>query len=183
MSKDFYDLCYDQYKREMDEADRIYQKAGIMLVAIPLLSTIAITLGRIDIVKSSFVRIDIFIYYLALLVAIVSLAFSVYFLFKCIYPCQYATLANMNVWHKWREDYQNYLKNGKESDKANNFTESDLAMLRNICTRLVEAQPKNAEINERRRKAFQLSVMASGIALVAIAVQAFFYLILKIQGV
>ncbi|MBF0290534.1 MAG: hypothetical protein HQK86_00100 [Nitrospinae bacterium] len=189
MSRIFYDLCYDQYKRDMDEADKIYQKSGVMLVAVPLLGGVIVALGRIDIVKSCFMSADCcmsvikFTYLFSSLVAIVLLLVSVASLFYCIYPRQYKTLANMDVWHNWQKGYQNYLKDNKENSESSNRVDPDVAMLHNLCERLVEAQPRNAEINERRRKAFQDSVLASGIALVAIAMQAFFYFIMKVQGI
>lgn len=31
MSRDFYELCYDQYKLEMADADSLYQKAGVLI--------------------------------------------------------------------------------------------------------------------------------------------------------
>ncbi len=181
MSRDFYELCYDQYKQEMGEAERLYQKASVMLVAIPLLGTIMATLGRLSILHLCFTRVDAFLFHLAFLVASAALGTSVVFLFLCVCPRQYKTLATMDVWQKWRQDYQTYLSEKEEGDEGS--ASLDTAMFENLCPRLAEAQPVNAEINENRRKAFDLSVRMAAIAAAAIGVQALFSVILKAQGV
>jgi len=183
MNRNFYELCYDQYKQEMSEADGIYQKAAVMLVVIPILAASIVKLGRIDILKLFCARVDVFFYYVSSLIAIVALVASITFLVICVYPRRYKTLANMDVWSKWRTDYQEYLKKGEEGENASNITELDKALFDNVCSRLVEAQPINAEINEKRRKAFRRSILAATIAIITIGLQVLFYLILIIQGV
>ena len=183
MSREFYELCYDQYSREMEEADRMYQKAGVMLVAIPLLGMVTVALGRMDILRFCLNRADIFLFYLASIVAILSLTISVVFLILFIYPRKYATLGSMDLWHQWRDDYRKYLKSREASDKVDCIAELDLALLDNVCLRIVEAQPVNSDINETRREAFKKTIIAVAISLVAIGFQALFYLILKVQGV
>jgi len=182
MSRDFYQLCYEQYKQEMLEADGLYQKAGVMLVVLPLLGAAEGALGRLDILKLCFTRVDVFFFYAASLATVLALAISTALLFFCICPRRYKTLASMDVWHKWREDYQGYLnktdRNGDVKAPA-----LDDAMVMSLCNRLTEAQPANAEINETRRKAFGRSVKTAAIALAAVGVQALFYVILKLQGV
>jgi hypothetical protein len=182
MSRDFYDLCYDQYKHEMSEAEGLYQKVGVILLVLPLLGTIMVALGRVDILHLGFMQVDVFLYYFASLVAVLALAASVVFLFYCVYPRQYKNIANMDVWHKWREDYQKHLSAHGEH-ATGELASIDAAMLANLCLRLAEAQPVNAEINEKRRKAFKRSVQMAAIALAAIGVQALFCLALKLQGV
>ena len=167
----------------MKEAEGIYQRAGVMLVVLPLLGTATVTLGRIDILKLCFTRIDIFLYYFAFLVAIFSIGGSVVFLFLCVYPRKYEALATMNIWQKWREDYQKYLRDSKKATQPCDVDALDTATINNLCARLVEAQLVNAKINERRQKAFQKSVLIASVALAAIGFQALLYLILKIQGV
>jgi hypothetical protein len=181
MSRDFYELCYDQYKQEMTEAGSLYQTAGFMLAAIPLLGAIMVTLGRTDVLHLSFARVDTFLFYLAFVLATAALIASVVFLFLCVYPRRYKTLASMDVWQKWREDYQKYLD--AKADGAENGESLDMAMFTNLCPRLAEAQPINAEINERRRKAFKRSVQMAAIALVAVGAESLFGLIMKLQGV
>lgn len=183
MSRDFYQLCYDQYLQEMKEAEILYQRAGVMLVALPLLSTAAVALGRIDILKLCFTRVDTFLYYFAFVVAILSIAGSIVFLLLCVYPRKYETLATMDFWQKWREEYQKYLSDTRRSAESGDTGELDTAMINNVCSKLVEAQPINARINEKRRKSFQKSVLMASVALASIGLQALMSLILKIQGV
>ena len=83
----------------------------------------------------------------------------------------------MEGWKDWREKYEEYIK------EANSNETVDEAMMREICPRLANAQTKNAPMNEKRRKYFQKSVLAASITTIPIAVQAIFYLLLKIQGI
>jgi hypothetical protein len=183
MSKDFYDLCYDQYRQEMNEADTLYQKAGVMLVALPVLAGAIVYVGRIDLINLALTRVDSFLYHAAAVVGMLAIGVSVVHLFLCIYPKQYKTLASMNVWHAWREEYQAYLKSKKKDAKDDPTEPLDEATIKELCSRLVEAQPANAQINEKRRIHFQKSVLMAGIASIAIGFQALFYLLLQIQGV
>jgi len=182
MSRDFYELCYDQYKQEMSEAEGLYQKAGVILVVLPLLGAIMVTLGRLDILNLCFIRVDAFLFYLAFFATTLALAASTLFLFLCVYPRKYKTLANMDVWQQWRENYQKYLRE-KEENPGEDPSALDAAMFVNLCQRLTEAQPINAKINEKRRMQFKRSVLWAAIAFSAVGVEALFHLILKLQGV
>ena len=185
MSRDFYELCYEQYKHEMSESDRIYQRAGIMLAVLPLIGVVMAKLGRQDIVDLFFTRVDTFLFYLSFVVAACTMVASVVFLFISILPRKYKTLANMDVWQDWREKYQKYLDAIREDDtqteEASNLL--DMAMFENVSPKLAEAQPINAELNEKRRKAFRWSILMTAISLAAVGVLSIFSIILALQGV
>ena len=85
----------------------------------------------------------------------------------------------MNQWQKWREDYEEYL--GKK-DNSDGETVDD-AMLRDIIPKLAEAQANNAPINERRRQYFHWCVLMGSLSIIPVAIQAFFYLLLRLQGI
>jgi hypothetical protein len=181
MSKEFYKLCYNQYKQEMAEAEGLYQKAGLMLVLIPLLGSAMVTLGRIDLLAKMFTRVDTFVFYLAFAIAALALVVSTVFVFLFVCPRRkYKTLAGMDVWQTWRQEYQDFL--AKQEDRSDEGG-LDLALFENITPRLAEAQPINAALNEKRRKYFRRSVVAAAVALPAVGVEALFHLILKVQGV
>jgi len=180
-SKEFYELCYRQYESEMQETDQIYQRVSFVLVLLSLLGGIIYKLGRVDILSNTFIRVDAFVYYLSTLVAILFLASSVTFciLFALPRKGKYKTLASMDLWHKWRKDYNNYLK---EADQKNGDSVDD-AMLKEITKKLAEAQANNSPINEKRRQYFHMSVLMASFAIIPVAIQALFYFILKAQGV
>jgi hypothetical protein len=184
MSRDFYELCYDQYKQEMADADNLYQKAGVMLVIVSLLGTIIVALGRTDIIAQCFVRVDVFLFYLWTFLALIPLATSVLFLVLLSYPrSDYRTLQSINAWHDWRSQYEEYLKQSEPKEGVEIPDNVDKTMFSNLCLRLVEAQPINAKINEKRRKMFQKSMLMAALSLIAISFQALFALILNIQGI
>jgi hypothetical protein len=187
-SKIFYDLCYDQYKFALTETDQIYQRVSFVMILLSLLGSIVYKLGRIDIFGLMFVRVDVFIYYLSILAAILLLATSVCFaiLFALPRRRKYINLALMNEWQKWRQDYENYLKERDKSEetKTNSGVDSvDNAMLRVITPKLAEAQANNAPINEKRRQYFHWCVLMGSLSIIPVSMQALFYLLLKLQGV
>jgi len=188
VSKVFYELCYDQHKFALTETDQIYQRVSFVMILLSLLGSIVYKLGRIDIFGLMFVRVDVFIYYLSIFAAILLLATSVCFaiLFALPRRRKYINLALMNEWQKWRQDYENHLKERDKSEdtKTNSGVDSvDNAMLRVITPKLAEAQAKNAPINERRRQYFHWCVLMGSLTITPVSMQALFYLLLKLQGV
>ena len=183
-SRDFYDLCYDLYKREMDDADVIYQRSSSTLFALPILFASFYALGRTDLLPKCFSRVDIFFYYLASVTAMLPLAVSVVMLFLAVCPCKkYKSLASMGVWQDWRTQYQEYLTNRQGNDQSQDPSALDAAMIENICPRLAEAQTNNAPINEKRRGYLRSSVLWAAVGMIGIGLQAILYFILKIQGI
>jgi hypothetical protein len=180
-SKIFYDLCYDQYKFEMTETNQIYQRVSFVLVLLSLLGSIIYKLGRIDIFALMFIRVDVFLYYLSILVAILLLAASVFYAILFALPRKsiYKNLASMDLWHKWRKNYEDYLN--KKGDTEGDTV--DDAMLRVITPKLAEAQANNAPINEKRRRYFHWCVLMGSLSIIPVSMQALFYLLLKLQGV
>jgi len=180
VSKDFYELCYRQYEFEMKETDQIYQRVSFVLVFLSLLGTLIYKLGRIDIFDQMFVRISVFLYYLSIGIAFLLLAISVTFGILFILPRKgkYKNLATMKVWHKWRNDYNEYLKqSGNQNEKL------DDVLLHEITDKLAEAQANNAPINEKRRQYFYRCVLMAALGIIPVSLQAFFYLLLKLRGI
>ena len=182
-SRDFYNLCYDLYKREGDDTDVIYQRAGVLLIALPILGGVTVKMGRTDILVDCFARVDTFFYYLATSVSLLSVFISAVFLILTVYPRKYQGLASMDVWQKWRGEYQKYSEGKEKADVPLEASSIDEAMIRNMCPKLAEAQAKNAKKNEKRRKYFQRSVLMAAISMVAMSAQALFYFLLHIQGI
>ncbi len=180
ISKDFYELCYRQYEFEMKETDQIYQRVSFILVFLSLLGTMIFKLGRIDIFKQIFIRGDVFLYYLFIVIALLCLACSVTFGILFILPRKgkYKNLATMKVWQKWRNDYNEYFyKSGGQDKKPND------ALLHEITDKLAEAQANNAPINEKRRQYFYRCVLMAAIGIIPVTMQAFLYLLLKLKGI
>lgn len=179
-SKDFYELCYRQYEFENKETDQIYQRVSFVLVFLSLLGTLVYKLGRIDIFDQLFIRIDVFLYYMFILIELICLVMSVTFGILFVLPrkSQYKTIASMNLWQKWRNDYKEYLKQtGEQAEKL------DEALLCEITDKLAEAQANNAPINEKRRQYFYRCVLMAALGIIPLSLQALFYLLLKLQGI
>ena len=180
MSKEFYDLCYDQYKVSMRETDQIYQRVSFVLLVLTILGGITVKLGRIDIFDQLFTRVDVFLYYLSSLISYCMLMISILcvVLFALPRRKKYQNLGSMKAWKEWRDDYDEWLKKDN-----NDSTALDQVMIKKITKKLADAQANNAPINEKRRQYFHKSVLIASLTMVPIIIQASFYLILKIQGV
>jgi len=179
VSKDFYELCYKQYEFEMNETDQIYQRVSFVLVLLSLLGTVIFKLGRIDILNQISTTI-VFLYYLSIFLAFICFAASIIYAILFILPRKgkYKNLATMKVWQKWRDDYNKYFNESGGEDKKPND-----ALLHEITDKLAEAQANNAPINEKRRQYFYRCVLMVAIGIVPVAMQAIFYLLLKIKGI
>jgi uncharacterized membrane protein YcjF (UPF0283 family) len=174
-SRSFYELCYDQYKIELEEADKLYQKVTIVFILLPVLVGATVKIGTTNLVGQLFIRIDIFLYYLYTLIAWILIGVSAAFAILCVVPRTYKRIGDMEGWQNWRKRYQKYIDDTKAEETV------DAAMIRDICPKLADAQTKNAPTNERRRKYFQRSVLIASISTIFIAMEGIMYLILKLE--
>lgn len=181
MSKTIYDLCYEQYKSELAESNSLYQKSGTMIGVIPVLAGSTYFVSRIDLIDQLFMRVDIFFFYLFSLAAIGLLVASTYYLFKCISPKKYISLANLDAWTEWHNKLAEWSHSQSEDKSQQNISEDSL--IEGLCKQFADSQPHNAKINESRSKSLGSSVKLSGYALVAIGCQSIFGLLLTLQGV
>jgi len=177
MNNEFYHLCYDQYKIELEEAENLYPRTSIILIVIPILATITVKLGNIALIPQALMKVDIFLYYLSFLLAWGLITFSVLFAILCVCPRKYKTIAKLEGWHDWKTKYEKYLKQVNKNESI------DGVLINDICPQLAEAQTLNSIINEKRRKYFKYSVFLASISAIPIGTLAFLFLFLKIQGV
>ncbi len=176
MSRVFYEICYDQYKIELEEAEKLYQKVAIVFIVLPVLVGATVKMGRIDLLSQLFLRVDIFLYYLSCITSWILIGISAAFAIICVIPRNYKRIGDMEGWHDWRKRYRKYIDESKSKETV------DGAMLRDICPKLADAQTRNASVNEKRRKCFQKSILIAGISIVCIALQGILYLILKLES-
>jgi len=174
----FFDLCYDQYKAEMNEADVLFQRVGVLLIVLPVLAGGLFTLGRIDLLGRCFERVDICLYYAASLTGWLALFVSVVFLMLAMMLRRYEVVATMPKWHAWRDKYREY-----RASKKDDMTSVDAKMVSEMCEPLAHAQETNAQVNQKRRKLFQKAICAAAIATLSVFATALFFFVLRVQGV
>ncbi len=180
---EFYKLCLGEYRFEKTETGALYQRAGVLLVALPLLGTVCYKLGRIDLIPRVFERVDIFIYYVATTISFLSLSVSAFFLYMCIFPRGYPSLASMKKWQDWRDKYKERLASDKKQSINQKERLIGKEMLRSVIPLLADAQAGCSSLNEKRRKQFRRSILAVGFAIIPIPIQALFRLLLHLQGI
>jgi len=178
--REFYKLCYDRYKHEQNQADYIYQRAGILLPSLPLLGAVAYKLGQSKLLTQTFTRVDTFVYVLATTGAFACLSVSVVFLILCIYPRRYESLPPMKQWENWRKDYRKKLAGSGEEPDEEKIGKRCLAFMKD---KVVDAENDYCRLNEIRRKHFRRAILWAALAIGAIAVQALFHMLLHVQGI
>jgi hypothetical protein len=176
-SQIFYELCYDQYKLELEEADKLYQKVSIILIVLPILAGTILRIGRADLLDQLFMKKEILFYYFSFLASWLLIGAGAVFAICCVVPRNYQRIGDMIDWQDWRKRYQKYIDESKVNETL------DDAMLRDICVKLANAQKTNVLINENRRQYFQKSVLMASLCMIPLISQAILYLILRIQGV
>lgn len=164
---EFYKLCYDQYKMELKDSETFYQRAGVLLIVLPLLGGVILASGPIDTERlySCINNISIALYYLFTIFSLVCIAFSIIFLYQTILPRDYKNLALLSQWNEWRKKW------GNENEKGE------------IIEQLVDVHDNNTAINEKRRNYFHKSVQWAGITLIGISAQTIFYIVISIKGI
>jgi hypothetical protein len=178
--REFYELCYDQYKHEQNQTDAIYQRAGILLTSLPILGAAAYKLGRPELLPQCLTDLAVFLHLLGAAGAFGCLAVSGVFLVISICPRSYQSLPPMAEWDAWRQKYREDLsKEGKEPDGE---------VLGNECLKLltekvVAAQSDYSRKNEIRRTSFQAAIISASIAMGAITVEGLFHLLLYYKGI
>ncbi|MDP6636150.1 MAG: hypothetical protein QGG42_14720 [Phycisphaerae bacterium] len=177
----FFEICFGQYRYEQQQADAIYQRAGILLTALPIIGAIAYKLGRPDLIPIWFSRVDIFLYLTAVTAAFGAVGTGTVFTILCICPRKrYGTLTLMQSWENWRNEYREKL-----DDKGNPPSEKEIGegCLQRMKERILEAEKSHAALNERRRQYFKYTIFSIGAATAAIAFEAFFHMLLYLQGI
>jgi hypothetical protein len=181
--KEFFDFCYDQYKLELDQAETLYQRSGILLTGQAILGGIIVAMSRADLVPCLFFRINVLLYYLIMMTAFVCLFAGVGFLIATVYPRDYYRLASVSKWKSWREEYKAKLiaddPDANERNKSALEEQTGISLL-NL---LAEAHATNVTINQRRLRFFQRGVFFTALVVVNVAFQTLFYSILLVQGV
>ena len=175
--REFFDLCLERYRYEQNQADAIYQRVGLLLTSLPILGAVAYNLGRPDLIRETFARVDIFLYMVATGFAFVCLGTSMVFLIRCVYPRHYESLPPMLHWDGWRKDYRKQWKNEKPDEDV--IGSQFIALMKE---KVVAAEKDYSKVNEIRRKWFQRAIFWAGLGAGAIALQAFFSLILYWEG-
>jgi hypothetical protein len=170
--KDFFTLCYDQYKNELSQADSIIQRGGLILNAQAIVGGAAIALGRAEAFSQFITRLDVFIYYTAAGLALASVLVSAAFLFYAVCPRGYPALAPMKEWESWRKGHC-----------GNAIARPDKETLESLIRKTCESQAVNAASNERRRKAFGRAIIVVAVAMLLMSVEAVFRFILQVEGI
>jgi len=181
--RDFYELCYKQYTREMDTCESIFHRSGTVLTAVPVIGAVLYSLGRSEVIPKAFVRVDTFLYCVFALIAWLALAACITFLIRAIILRAYPALAPMKKWHDWTEEYRKRFPNGGNGLSADGRDIIGAELIRSLIPLLADAQTKCAETNEKRRRLLQRAIIAAAVAIACIGPVALLHVLLHLQGV
>ena len=180
--KDFYTFVCDQYKAAFELSNAMYTRAGVILTAQVVLGGAAISLGRYDLVRRLFDRVDIFDYHMFALGAIVCVGLAIAQLIRTVLPRDYPKVVDMAAWRKWREDYSADLKRTNPADQQANAETHASACLNGMLDRLIPATDNANQLNQERLLCLQRSIRLTAFGVAALAGQAVLAFILKVQG-
>jgi len=174
--KEFLDLCYDQYKYELEHCEAIYQRAGFVLTAQSVVAGATIYLGTAEAFEKLFTRIDVFFFYAAAALSLLLIVISVTFLFMAVCTRQYQALAPMAKWQNRRKELC-----GTETSQDSTLQQSQF--IQDITERVCEADAQSKTNNEKRMTMFRISLVAVGVSMVLMCIEAVFRFILQVEGI
>lgn len=181
--KDFYTFVCDQYKGAFDLSNALYARAGVILTAQVVLGGAAISLGRHDLVRRLFERVDICAYYFFAAAAAVCVGIAIIRLIRAVLPRDYPKVVDLAAWRKWRQDYSAELKRADPTSPQSNAELHESACLNGMLDRLIPATDKANELNQTRLLFLQGSIRLTALGVAALAGQAVMAFILKVQGI
>lgn len=149
----------------------LFQRFWILLAAIVIVATAAISLGRGGFTAPTVQGSSVTFLQVCTVMALGFAVISVIYIFVSARPHDYPKLGNAMSWRKWRSDYS---KSQFSEDVEEEVRSATLAKATRdaMLEKMLEAQSELARINQKRRKAFQGAVSYFIAAVVALGVQA-----------
>jgi hypothetical protein len=174
--KAFFDFCYDQYKVEMEDAERIYTRVGILITALVVLAGVVKHLARPELAGEwnltlGVVPIATGILHIATMAAGFCLLKSLCYTLRAARPQKYTNLASTEQLREWKEIRALHIAQNEAKKSPGGLSS---ALWREMLPKLTEAQFKNAELNEKRRIQYEKALSWIVRAVVAILIQGFF---------
>jgi len=173
--KEFFDICYDQYKSELEQCEAIYQRAGFVLTAESIVGGAAIVLGSAEPFGMFFKRIDVTAYYLLAAASLLLVMISVTCLFFSVHPRKYPALAALEEWQKRRKQLLS-------AQSATGTASGESQFVEEITTRVCESDVSSKVTNEKRRRMFKFSLLTVGLATLFMCLEAVFRFVLQVEG-
>ena len=168
--KQFMDFCYDQYKIELENAERFYPRVTVHVAVLTLLGGICVRLLPLGPLLSMCGNTVALLQTALAFLTFLLLAVSFVFVLVAALPRRYEHVAPAAKWQEWHETYDKLLSKDNRSDDnrpilAQGFIDS-------LIPGLTEAQHKNVAINEHRRRYYRKAVFAVMFATVSISLLA-----------
>ena len=171
---DFLEFSYDLYKAEIEDADRMYARAGFLVTALLILGGIILKLAKPELLLV-WPCISVALLHLVTATATVFLVLALFHTLYTAYPRRYTRVASADQWREWREEMALYILRedmpvpgsvGGQKEAATLGPDSSVrgrtiaaramdAFVEKVPNSLAAAQQRNVEINESRREHFQ----------------------------
>ncbi len=180
--RDFYDFVYDQYKSAFDVSNELYQRASTVLTALVVVGGGVIAIGRTDLIRSLFDRVDVFFYHLFAASGFVCVVVAVAHLLGAVTPRDYPKVSNLAAWRKWRQDC---LENDTKSEASEQSCETrhEATCREGMLDRMIDAADKANAINQTRLVCIKEAIRLTAFGAAALAGQALMSFLLKLQGI
>jgi len=141
----FQQFCYEEYKRTHSSVDDIYRRYPLHVTVVVVLATVTVKLGSNSYWGHFLARVDVTLYYLAIMSALCSLTLATAFMMFGILPRTFEQIGSTLSYHRWRESYRAQLQ------QLNQYSEDETdqivarATASTITQRLAEAVDGNSK--------------------------------------
>ncbi len=178
----FFEFCFEAYKYERDEADRLYAKLPLGISANVVIAGAVGFLLTGDYFEWLFTRIDAFAFYAFAAISVTLLVISSVFLGLSLIPRKYGLLSLPHAWQKFRADAEARIRGteyrySEEEVAAYVAQHSRTMMMHQLCSLLCV----NREINSRRTRSFVWAMRFTLLSLGAVLLQGIAALLLWVQ--
>ena len=173
--EEFFDICYDQYKSELEHCEAIYQRAGFVLTAESIVAGAVIALGSAEPFGKCFTTIEVCSYYLFASLSLLLVMVSVICLFFAVCPRKYSALAPLREWQRRRKELLSSQGPAGTNSGKSQFVEE-------ITTRVCESDATSKHTNEKRRQTFKISLLTVGLAMLFMCLEAVCRFVLQVEG-
>lgn len=152
-----YKLCYERLSEQDRRRQHFLTRAGLLLTAIVILAGAGMSVGRLDLLATMFIRVDVFLFHAFEALAWMGIVVALMLMIRMLWPVWYAVLPSMTDFLEWRDDYAKQLRDaGYAPNDA--LSVADERMLLELSRRVCETTDVNFEVNESKQQAFNRCV-------------------------
>ncbi|MBL9148645.1 MAG: hypothetical protein JNM94_08130 [Phycisphaerae bacterium] len=172
-SDKYLEFVYREYQARSEETEGYFQRYQLAIGGIALLGGLSAFLTRLDFLRLIWLRIDVFLYYLATAAVALMLLLATVAVSASVWPRVFQRLNRLSDWNAWRSNYRKLVSDSQfgieHPDKIDAIVDRETSGA--LIDRLIEACDQNARVNRAKLRACHYSTYCLVAAIVFIAAQ------------